>query len=99
METKLDKVRAYYGSFDEWGRLDSPEGVRELARALEFLEEKLAPGARVLDLGGGPGRYTIELARRGHRVVLADLSPAQLEIARRKLNPEITWVEPGSRRV
>ncbi|HEX3759691.1 MAG TPA: methyltransferase domain-containing protein [Kofleriaceae bacterium] len=85
METNLDKVRAYYASFDEWGRLDAPEGARELTRALEILTDKLAPGARVLDLGGGPGRYAIELARRGHRVVLADLSPELLEVARRRV--------------
>ena len=71
METKLDKVRAYYGGFDEWGRLDSPEGIRELARALEVLTERLAPGARVLDLGGGPGRYTIE--RCLHRSLVATI--------------------------
>ena len=85
METKLDKIRAYYASFDEWGRLDAPEGARELARALEILTDKLAPSSRLLDLGGGPGRYAIELARRGHRVVLADLSADLLEVARRRV--------------
>lgn len=85
METNLDRIRAYYATFDEWGRLDSPEGARELARALEILGEKLAPSSRVLDLGGGPGRYAIELAIRRHRVVLADLSPAQLAIAKRNV--------------
>jgi ubiquinone/menaquinone biosynthesis C-methylase UbiE len=85
VETNLDKIRAYYAAFDEWGRLDAPEGARELTRALEILADKLPPGARVLDLGGGPGRYAIELARRGHRVVLADLSPELLEIARRRV--------------
>jgi cyclopropane fatty-acyl-phospholipid synthase-like methyltransferase len=85
METNLDKVRAYYAAFDEWGRLDAPEGARELARALEVLVDKLPPGARVLDLGGGPGRYAIELAKRGHRVVLADLSPELLDVARRRV--------------
>ena len=49
------------------GRLDTPEGARELAQALEILGDGLAPGARILDLGGGPGRYAIELAKRGHR--------------------------------
>jgi SAM-dependent methyltransferase len=39
----------------------------------------------VLDLGGGPGKWTIWLARQGHRVVLADLSPGLLAIARREL--------------
>ena len=85
VETNLDKIRAYYASFDEWGRLDAPEGARELTRALEILADRLAPGARVLDLGGGPGRYAIELAKRGHRVVLADLSPELLEVARRRV--------------
>ncbi len=83
--TKLDRVRTYYASFDEWGRLDSPEGVRELARASEILTEKLPPNSRILDLGGGPGRYAIALARSGHRVVLADLSRTQLDVARRKV--------------
>jgi len=83
--TKLDRVRTYYASFDEWGRLDSPEGVRELARASEILTEKLPPESRILDLGGGPGRYAIALARSGHRVVLADLSRTQLDVARRKV--------------
>jgi ubiquinone/menaquinone biosynthesis C-methylase UbiE len=85
VETNLDKIRAYYASFDEWGRLDAPEGARELTRALEILDDRLGSGSRVLDLGGGPGRYAIELARRGHRVVLADLSPELLEVARRRV--------------
>lgn len=96
MDTDLDKIRAYYAGFDEWGRLDAPEGARELTRALEVLAERLAPAARVLDLGGGPGRYAIELARRGHRVVLADLSPALLEVARQRVaEAAVPGIEAG----
>jgi 2-polyprenyl-3-methyl-5-hydroxy-6-metoxy-1,4-benzoquinol methylase len=36
----------------------------------------------VLDLGGGPGRYTIWLAQQGHRVTLGDLSIDLLNLAR-----------------
>ena len=35
--------------------------------------------------GGGPGRYTIELAKLGYDVVLLDLTPKLLEIAKRKI--------------
>ncbi|MBI5095634.1 MAG: methyltransferase domain-containing protein [Candidatus Hydrogenedentes bacterium] len=84
MTTRHDKVRAYYSAFDEWGRLDSPEGVIEFRRALDVLDTYLAPSSRVLDLGGGPGRYAVELAQRGHRIVLADISPELLEAARQK---------------
>jgi SAM-dependent methyltransferase len=85
MTTRQDKVRAYYAAFDEWERLDSPAGALELARTLQILDQQLPASSRVLDLGGGPGRYAIELARRGHRVVLADLSPALLEQARTRI--------------
>src|SRR5688572_22458894 len=84
-QTDHDRVRAYYGAFDEYQRLESPEGKLELRRALELLDQHLAPNSRVLDLGGGPGRYALELARRGNRVVLADLSPQLLDQARARI--------------
>ena len=42
------------------------------------------PPARVLDCGGGPGRYAIELARRGYEVILFDLSAGCLRLAQEK---------------
>ena len=38
----------------------------------------------ILDCGGGPGRYAIELARQGYEVVLFDLSAGNLALAREK---------------
>ena len=38
------------------------------------------PGMRVLEVGAGPGRFTIELARLGARIVVTDISPVQLEL-------------------
>ena len=71
-----DAVRAYYAAFGEreWTRLDNPDdGAVEFAITCRTLATYLPTAARVLDLGGGPGRYAIWLARRGHHVVLADL--------------------------
>ncbi|MFP4596712.1 MAG: class I SAM-dependent methyltransferase [Persicimonas sp.] len=79
-----DAIRRYYRQFDEWARLDSPAGQLELHRCLEILDEHLEDESRVLDLGGGPGRYTIELARRGHRVTLVDLMDEHVERAERE---------------
>jgi SAM-dependent methyltransferase len=39
----------------------------------------------ILDAGGGPGRYSIELGKSGYDVVLLDLSPEMLEIARKQV--------------
>lgn len=83
-----DAVRAYYAGFGEreWTRLENPDdGAVEFAITRHTLATYLPADARVLDIGGGPGRYAIWLAQRGHRVILADSSPELLSIARAKM--------------
>ena len=49
---------------------------------------RLEPRSRVLDLGCGYGRQTIELARRGHRVLGMDASDRRLAEARHAARAE-----------
>ena len=78
----------------EWRRLVKDAYHRiEFDTTLHFLEQYLppvlpqnsAPHGLVLDAGGGPGRYTVELARRGYDLVLLDFTPANLDFARRQV--------------
>ncbi len=81
-------VRDYYASFGEreWARLESPgDGAVEFAVTCQTLAAYLPHNARVLDIGGGLGRYAIWLAQHGHHVSLADLCPELLSIARTKI--------------
>jgi SAM-dependent methyltransferase len=81
-------VKAYYASLGEreWQRLEKPaDGAVEYAVTVAALERHLTRESAILDIGGGPGRYAIALADRGHRVTLADLSPDLLVIAREKV--------------
>jgi SAM-dependent methyltransferase len=82
-----ETVRSYYAGLGEreWTRLTTPMGAIEFAVNSAALARHLPPGARVLDIGGGPARYALWLAERGHRVTLADLSPELLTIARREV--------------
>lgn len=48
----------------------------------------LAPGASVLDLGCGVGRWSLPLARQGARVTGVDLSPSMLREAARRAAAE-----------
>jgi 2-polyprenyl-3-methyl-5-hydroxy-6-metoxy-1,4-benzoquinol methylase len=72
--------------FDEhWLVISSETHSQERSAAeVEFLiaELGLETGQRVLDLPCGHGRHSIELARRGLRVVGVDLNDAPLEMAR-----------------
>ena len=43
-----------------------------------------SPSARILDIGGGPGRYAIELTRQGYEVTLVDLSDECLRLCAQK---------------
>ncbi len=83
-----DAVLDYYAAFAEreWHRLTNPDdGAIEFELTCALLEKYLPPSGRILHIGGGPGRYTIWLAQRGYQVVLADLSPDLLAIARREI--------------
>ena len=54
------------------------------AQEVEFLIDALdlAPGARVLDVGCGPGRHARALAERGLEVVGVDIAQAFIDLAR-----------------
>jgi S-adenosylmethionine-dependent methyltransferase len=83
-----EKIRAYYDRFGtrEWQRLErDDDGSVEFLLTCHVLSSYLPKTARVLDIGGGPGRYTLWLAERGYQVVLADLSPELIKIAQEKV--------------
>jgi SAM-dependent methyltransferase len=83
-----ETVRKWYDARAEyeWIRL-SQDGYHQLEYlvTMHFLEEYLPTTGLVLDVGGGPGRYTIELAKKGYDLVLLDLSPECLAIAEREV--------------
>jgi S-adenosylmethionine-dependent methyltransferase len=81
----MSVVENYYdqNAQDEWERLERHK--IEFQVTLRALSEFLPPPpARLIDIGGGPGRYAIHLAKRGYRVTLVDLSSGSLELAKEK---------------
>jgi S-adenosylmethionine-dependent methyltransferase len=67
----------------EWDRLERHR--TEFAVTLRAMEEFLptAP-CSILDIGGGPGRYAIELTQRGYYVSILDISSQSLQFAKDK---------------
>ncbi len=70
----------------EWRRLkqDAYHQI-EFFMTMHFLGRYLPEKGLILDAGGGPGRYTIALARQGYDVALLDFVPEMLNLAERKI--------------
>lgn len=79
----MDRVLAYYQSFDEWGRLDR-EPVEFMVNSHHILSNLPAEG-HILDIGAGPGKYSIALAMMGYQITLADMTPRLVELAKLKV--------------
>jgi SAM-dependent methyltransferase len=82
------RVSAFYDDYGEleWTRFEdgrTPAPSLDVHR--DHLSRFVGAGDLVLDAGAGPGRFTIELARVGAEIVVADVSPQQLELNRKKL--------------
>jgi len=89
IERIKEMVKEHYTreGIEEWERLvRHPYHRLEFDTTMHFLREYLPKKGLILDAGGGPGRYTIELAKMGYDVVLLDLTPKLLEIAEEQIS-------------
>lgn len=86
-----DSVRAVRDYFDAMGEAEWDRPARSPAEqvALEvhrrFLARFVQPGWRILEIGAGPGRFTIEMAGLGATVVVTDISAVQLGLNHSKV--------------
>lgn len=70
----------------EWERLQRHQFEFELTK--RYINRYIKPGDKVLDIGGGPGRYSLYLAAMGCDVTLFDLSSANVEFAKEQANAQ-----------
>ena len=77
----------------EWGRLVyGPYQHLEFQLTMHYLRHYLPATGLILDAGGGPGRYAIELCRERREVVLCDLAPGNIALAREQFAAEAETV-------
>ncbi len=85
----VESVRRYYDALgeQEWERLTKTvRGRVSLELHRRFLRRFVRPGWRVLEVGAGPGRFTLELAAIGCRIVVTDVSEVQLALNEARLD-------------
>ncbi len=84
MEDCVRIVQEHYDSDVqyEWDRLE--RHPFEFAITTKMMDRYIKPGDRILDIGGGPGRYSIYYAQKGCDVTLVDLSAENVRFALQK---------------
>jgi SAM-dependent methyltransferase len=89
--------QSYWKRFFDYHSREYMDNVftRNTAFEVEFLirELDLKPGQRVVDVGCGTGRHSIQLARYGARMTCIDLSEGMLDQARRFAKKENVHLE------
>ena len=69
----MNEIERFYDEqYEEWERL--AWHLQEFEVTRRYMQKYLDKPQKVLDIGGGPGRYSIFLAQQGHQVTLLDLS-------------------------
>ncbi len=90
----MTELEQYYNKFCEEKRLDRRHGQVEYIVTMEYIHRYLdeinkkrvphAPGVRILDIGAGTGRYSVQLAGEGYDVTAIELVNYNLGMLKKK---------------
>ena len=85
MREETDAIRTHYNADPrkEWDRL-MKRNPHEKYITVHIMDRYIRPGCSILDIGGGPGHYSIHYAKQGHPVTLLDLSDENVRFAKKK---------------
>ncbi|HKM35068.1 MAG TPA: class I SAM-dependent methyltransferase [Lachnospiraceae bacterium] len=87
----MNVIEKYYDEqYDEWNRLERHFVEFTLTKRYmdtylnQYCEASVKQTLKIFDIGGGPGRYSLYLGGKGHKVTLLDLSAKNVEVAKQK---------------
>jgi len=73
-------IESYYSNYNEDARLGHRYGKVEFLTTMRYIEKYLQPGAKVLEIGAGTGRYSRAIADMGYIVEAIELVPHNIEV-------------------
>ncbi len=76
----LSNIEKHYNKHPEDLRLLRRHGMVEFATTMHHLHHYLQPGAQVLDIGAGTGRYTSALMAEGYQVKAVELVRRNIDV-------------------
>ena len=79
----------FYNNYDEDNRLILKYGTIEFLTTMHYIEKYVKPGARILEIGAGTGRYSHALARQGYTVDAVELVEHNIDIFKKNTTPGV----------
>ena len=94
---KFKNIEEYYNKFNENRRLKSRHGQVEFNISMRYLLKYLKQydNPKIIDVGAGTGRYSIELDRLGYDVIAVELVKHNLDVLH-ATNPKIKAVQANA---
>lgn len=78
-------IEAFYNKASEETRLEKGMGVFEFERIKSLIEKYITyPSSKIIDVGGGTGKYSEWLAKKGHEVHLVEPVSKHIKIAKNR---------------
>ena len=90
MEQVKKILEKYYKDYDEDERLIKNKAhLVEFITTKKYIEKYLKTGDRILEIGAGTGRYSINYAKEGYKVDSVELIEKNLEILKDKITDKM----------
>ena len=82
---ETEAIRKHYNTdpLKEWDRLQKRTPYEKYITT-QMMDRYIRPGDTILDIGGGPGQYSVYYAKQGHAMTLLDLSDGNVRFAKEK---------------
>ena len=82
---ETEAIRKHYNTdpLKEWDRLQKRTPYEKYITT-QMMDRYIRPGDTILDIGGGPGQYSVYYAKQGHAMTLLDLSDGNVRFAKKK---------------
>lgn len=82
----MNELETYYGKFNEEKRLLRPYGRVEYLTTMRYIHDVIGDRKplKILEVGAGTGRYSVELSKEGHDVTAVELVRYNLGILKQK---------------
>lgn len=80
-------IEVFYNKASEETRLDKGMGLFEFERIKSLIEKYISTSpSKIIDIGGGTGKYSEWLAKKGHKVHLVEPVSKHIKIAQNRAN-------------